>query len=109
LCARFFNLLRYWFVYSQSPTLRATWLRKQRAPEDLIRFWLGHAKGSITDGYSKLSDDLEFRTEVAEKVGVGFAVPAYELVPVRPMRVSGLPSDCSHRVSIDLGISRSSL
>jgi len=51
---------------------RATWLRKQRAPEDLIRFWLGHAKGSITDGYSKLADDLEFRTELAEKVGVGF-------------------------------------
>jgi integrase len=65
---------------------RATWLRKQRAPEELIRFWLGHAKASITDGYSKLSDDLEFRTEVAEKAGVGFAVPAYEPTPARPMR-----------------------
>lgn len=27
---------------------RATWLRKQRAPEDLIQFWLGHAKQSVT-------------------------------------------------------------
>ena len=28
---------------------RATWLRKQRTPEDLIRFfWLGHAKSSLT-------------------------------------------------------------
>jgi integrase len=61
---------------------RATWLRKQRAPEDLIQFWLGHAKQSITDGYSKLDEDLEFRHEVAEKVGAGFVVPN----AVRPMR-----------------------
>ena len=46
---------------------RATWLRKQRTPEDLIRFWLGHAKSSMTDGYSKLADDIEYRREVAEK------------------------------------------
>ena len=39
---------------------RATWLRKQRAPEDLIRFWLGHAEQSVTDGYSKLAEDVEF-------------------------------------------------
>ena len=45
---------------------RTTWLRKQRAPEDLIKFWLGHAKESVTDGYSKLADDVEFRAEVAE-------------------------------------------
>jgi hypothetical protein len=60
---------------------RTTWLRKQRAPEDLIKFWLGHAKQSVTDGYSKLAEDLEFRREVVEKVGTGFAVPA----PMIPM------------------------
>jgi integrase len=60
---------------------RATWLRKQRTPEDLIRFWLGHAKSSMTDGYSKLSDDIEYRREVAEKIGTGFTVPA----SMRPM------------------------
>lgn len=38
---------------------RATWLRKQRAPEDIIKFWLGHAKESVTDTYSKLADDEE--------------------------------------------------
>jgi integrase len=42
------------------PIHRATWLRKQRAPEDLIQFWLGHAKQSVTDGYSKLAEDVEF-------------------------------------------------
>ena len=51
---------------------RATWLRKPRAPEDLIRFWLGHAEQSVTDGYSKLAEDVEFRAQVAETVGTGF-------------------------------------
>jgi hypothetical protein len=55
---------------------RTTWLRKRQAPEDLIKFWLGHAKQSVTDGYSKLADDEEFRKEVAGKIGTGFAVPA---------------------------------
>jgi integrase len=60
---------------------RTTWLRKQRTPEDLIRFWLGHAKQSVTDGYSKLADDIDYRYEVAELVGAGFAVPP----SMRPM------------------------
>lgn len=65
---------------------RTTWLRKQRAPEDLIKFWLGHAKQTVTDGYSKLADDVEFRRQVAEEVGTGFDVPTYEARPMRPMR-----------------------
>jgi site-specific recombinase XerD len=65
---------------------RTTWLRKQRAPEDLVRFWLGHAKESVTDGYSKLADDVEFRRQVAEQLGTGFAVPGYEEKRLRPMR-----------------------
>ena len=65
---------------------RTTWMRKQRAPEDLIKFWLGHAKQSVTDGYSKLADDVEFRKQVAATVGTGFDVPAYEAKPMRPMR-----------------------
>lgn len=64
---------------------RTTWLRKQRAPEDIIKFWLGHAKQSVTDGYSKLADDVEFRKQVAEKVGTGFKVPAYEKQAMTPM------------------------
>jgi integrase len=54
---------------------RATWLRKQHAPEDLIRFWLGHANKSVTDVYSKLKEDVKFRKEVAEQVGIGFEPP----------------------------------
>jgi integrase len=65
---------------------RTTWLRKQRAPEDLIKLWLGHAEQSVTDGYSKLADDVEFRKEVTEKLGTRFEIPAYEEKPVIPMR-----------------------
>ena len=51
---------------------RATWLRKQKCPEDLIRFYLGHANKTVTDSYSKMSDDLEFRHGETERCGVGF-------------------------------------
>lgn len=64
---------------------RATWLRKSQAPEDLIKFWLGHAKQSVTDSYSKLADDEEFRKEVTEKIRAGFAVPA-SMRPMRPRK-----------------------
>ncbi len=62
---------------------RATWLRKQRTPEDLVRFWMGHAKSSVTDSYSKVSDDVDYRQEVAEAIGAGFTVPT-ALVPKVP-------------------------
>lgn len=58
---------------------RTTWLRKQLAPEDLIRFWLGHANKSVTDVYSKLKEDVTFRKKVAEQVGIGFDLPAEKL------------------------------
>ena len=64
-------------------SLSATWLRKQRTPEDLIRFWLGHAKSPVTDGYSKMVDDLEYRLEVAENIGAGFAIPT-TMIPMVP-------------------------
>jgi hypothetical protein len=51
---------------------RTTWLRKNRVQEDLIRFWCGHSEKSVTDGYSKLSEDVEYRREVAENIGIGF-------------------------------------
>ena len=58
---------------------RTTWLRKQHAPEDLIRFWLGHDNRSITDTYCKLNEDVVFRKNVAEQVGIGFELPTENL------------------------------
>jgi len=51
---------------------RITHLRRNSVPEDLIHYWVGHAGKSVTDDYSKLKEDLAFRKEVAERVGLGF-------------------------------------
>jgi integrase len=54
---------------------RVTHLRKNHLPDDLIRFWIGHADKSVTDGYSKLKEDVTFRTLRAENAGLGFELP----------------------------------
>jgi integrase len=59
---------------------RTTWLRKQHVPEDIIRFWLGHASSDVTDRYSKLSEDAEFRRSVAASAGLGFELPEDPIV-----------------------------
>jgi integrase len=53
---------------------RVTHLRKNRVPEDLLRYWIGHANKSITDGYSKVKEDRAFRTLCVENVGLGFSL-----------------------------------
>jgi hypothetical protein len=52
----------------------------QQRPEDIIRFWLGHASSEITDRYSKLSEDVEFRRSVAASAGLGFEIPDASVV-----------------------------
>jgi integrase len=65
---------------------RVTHLRKQREPEDLLRFWIGHADGSVTDGYSKVKEDVEFRRFTAEQAGLGFHIPTVApKLPVAPI------------------------
>ena len=51
---------------------RMTWLRRNSVPKDLERYWMGHAPGEVGDLYSKLNDDLIFRREWTEKIGLGF-------------------------------------
>jgi integrase len=51
---------------------RVTHLRDQSVPEDILRFWIGHADKSLTDRYSKMKQRIESRKEWAEKAGVGF-------------------------------------
>jgi len=55
---------------------RVTHLRKNRVPEDLLRFWIGHAGKSVTDGYSMVKGDVAFRQLCAANVGLGFELPA---------------------------------
>jgi integrase len=54
---------------------RNTHLRKNRVPDDLIQWWLGHAGKSMTDEYSQVRDDLKYRKLVVEQVGIGFEQP----------------------------------
>jgi integrase len=55
---------------------RTAHLRKNRVPWDLEKLWLGHANRDVTDKYAEqLKDDKEWRKEVAEKTGLGFALP----------------------------------
>jgi hypothetical protein len=51
------------------------------APEDLIRFWLGHANQSVTDDYSKGKEDAAFRKKVAEQGGIGFELQVQAPAP----------------------------
>ena len=53
---------------------RLTHLREQRVPEDLIKFWMGHAKVGVTDLYSQMSKNVELRKTWAEKAGLGFSL-----------------------------------
>jgi integrase len=54
---------------------RVTHLRKNMVPEDIIRFWIGHSPKTVTDVYSRVKNDIQFRKGVAEKVGLGFELP----------------------------------
>jgi hypothetical protein len=42
---------------------------------DLERFWMGHENETVGGGYSKMKEDVEFRLEQAETVGLGLALP----------------------------------
>jgi integrase len=52
---------------------RVTHLRDQSVPEDILRFWIGHADKSVTDRYSKMKQRIDSRREWAEKAGMGFS------------------------------------
>ena len=78
---------------------RVTHLRFQCAPEDLIRFWVGHANASITDSYSKLQSDVAFRKEVVERVGIGFKL-SEKITPIVP----NVPK-CSETTDVHLAAS----
>jgi hypothetical protein len=49
-------------------------------PESLVKFWMGHSETNQTDEYVKLFDEVAYRKEVADSIGLGFA-----LLPQKPM------------------------
>jgi integrase len=65
---------------------RVTHLRKNRAPEDLLRFWIGHADRSVTDSYSKVKEGVAFCQLCAANLGLGFELPSEKPVVARNAR-----------------------
>jgi integrase len=55
---------------------RVTHPREYSVPEDILRFWIGHADKSVTDRYSTMKQRIDSRKEWAEKAGAGFSCPA---------------------------------
>ena len=55
---------------------RASWLRKNRVPWDLEKMWMGHAHKDLTDQYAEqLRENVKYRREWCEKIGLGFDIP----------------------------------
>ncbi|MDQ1409143.1 MAG: hypothetical protein QOJ41_878 [Acidobacteriaceae bacterium] len=55
---------------------RSEVLRKNRVPWQLEKQWLGHASRDISNRYAEgLSDDLQWRKQVAQQTGLGFSIP----------------------------------
>jgi integrase len=79
------NVLRYLHArkkvgFHAFRRFRTSVLRKARVPEDLLKLWLGHASKSVTDDYARqLREDLPFRQEWAERVGLGFSLTCSEV------------------------------
>jgi hypothetical protein len=54
---------------------RITYLHKMECPEVLRHFWSGHAPSHVSERYTKLLEERDFRLEWAEKIGLGFDLP----------------------------------
>jgi integrase len=59
---------------------RATHLAKGRVPESLKKFWMGHSESNQTEEYVKFFDEVEYRRQVADSIGLGF-----EVLPEKPI------------------------
>ena len=53
---------------------RLTHLVQNGAPQALVQFWMDCPSKMVTDLYSKVKEDVAFRTREAERVGLGFQI-----------------------------------
>jgi len=60
---------------------RESVLQRSEARDLLIHFWMGHADREMSSRYGKqLIEDVPFRQQWTEKVGLGFTLPAEKAV-----------------------------
>jgi integrase len=60
--------------YHSFRRFRLTHLASVSTPEQLLKFWAGHASSDITDRYIKMGENIEVRKAWAEKAGFGFEI-----------------------------------
>lgn len=51
---------------------RITLLQANNVPATLIKFWVGHAAGDVTERYTKIGSQIDERKSWSEKAGLGF-------------------------------------
>jgi integrase len=78
---------------------RVTYLRRNRVPENVLQYWIGHANKTVTDGYDKVKEDAEFRRMCAEAAGFGFEIPA-ELTPAKSAAEPSFVPICTQNVEV---------
>jgi integrase len=54
---------------------RNTFLRQSHCPDGVLKFWMGHADGNMSDRYDRSREDVQYRKDVAKSMGVGFELP----------------------------------
>lgn len=64
---------------------RITELKKSDCPDALQHFWSGHAPTHVSERYTKLLQDRDYRLEWAEKIGMGFDLPGRSVAPPAPL------------------------
>ena len=64
---------------------RITELQTAECPKPLQHFWSGHAQTHVSERYTKLLQDRDYRLEWAEKIGMGFELPARSVAPRAPL------------------------
>ena len=57
---------------------RVTHLKLQGVPDAIIKFWIGHAAGNITEVYTQVGGEIQSRKDWAAKAGLGFKLPDTE-------------------------------
>jgi hypothetical protein len=61
--------------FNISRRFRIAHLQKKDCPEVLRHFWSGHAPRHVSERYTKLREERDFRLEWTEKIGLGFELP----------------------------------
>jgi hypothetical protein len=63
---------------------RITHLEKSDCPDALKHFWSGHAPKHVSERYTKLLGEPQYRLDWAERIGMGFSVGQPGLLRVVP-------------------------